>query len=341
MRTSRALPTLAVAMLTLAACGGGDDSTEDDDGGGEDTAADENGSDGGGDAGGGELTPVTVAAIPIADTAAVWLGVDEGFFEEEGLDVTITTTGGGAEAMAGVVSGENEFAFSNVISIMLAVEQGLDVRFVTNGTSAEGSEGGFGALVVSEDSEIQSADELEGLTVSVNNFSNITGATASYSIEAAGGDPDTVEWVEIAFPDAQAAVEAGNVDAAMIVEPFITAAVESGNRVIAWPFQEIPDLDIAGYFASGDTIENDPELVASFRSAMNRSLEYAAENPDAVRDIIGTYTEIPEDVLAEIALPTFRTEFNVEAMTELGEAATRFGILAAEPDLELVLPLEE
>lgn len=43
-----------------------------------------------------ELTPVTVGVIPIADTAPLYLGDAQGFFEEEGLDLTIETATGGA-----------------------------------------------------------------------------------------------------------------------------------------------------------------------------------------------------------------------------------------------------
>jgi NitT/TauT family transport system substrate-binding protein len=323
--TIRTFATVAAAALVLAGCGGGDDN------------ASESSTDGGDD---GALREITVSAIPIADTAALWLGVEQGFFEEEGLDVEITTTGGGAEAMANVVSGDVEFAFGNVISVMIAIEQGLDVRYVSNGTSASGTEGGFGALVVPADSDVESPADLEGGLVSVNNFSNIVAVTAQYSVEQAGGDQSLIEWVEIPFPDAPAALEQGEIDAAMIVEPFVTQAVDAGNRVIAWPFQEIENLDIAGYFATNAQIEDDPELTEAFTTAMHRSLEYSEENPDEVRRIIATYTEIPEEMLARIALPNYRVEWNRESLQELADATLEYGVVSEPVDLDALLPVE-
>lgn len=334
MKTSRIIPMVGAAMLALAACGDGGagaSSSPSTDAAAttEGASAPEEG-----------LTEVTVGALAVGDTAAVWLGQAEGFFEDEGLDVTIETTEGGAAAMAGLVSGSYDFAFANTISMMAAVDQGLDVRYVTNGTSTSGSEGGFGAVVVPEDSDIQTAADLAGRVVAVHNFANITLITVSYAAEQAGIDPDEIEYVEIALPESNAALANGNVEAAMLVEPFLTQALDHGNRVVSWAFQAIPDLDIAGYMTTNERIEQDPELVEAFTAAMNRSLEYAEENPDAVRAIVGTYTEIPEEAIAEMALPTFRTEFNVEGLETLGAAAHRYGVLASEPDITAILPAE-
>lgn len=323
MRTTTTTTTTGlagVALLALAACSGGDTASE--------ATAD----------GAGELTPVTIGVLPIVDTAASWLGQQEGFFEEEGIDLEIVPTDGGAGALAGVVSGDYEFAFGNVISVMVARDEGLPVEYVTNGTSVSGSEDGFGAVVVPADSDIEDAADLAGRTVSVNNFANITGATTSYAVEQAGGDPSTIDFVEIAFPDAPAAIANEQVDAAMVVEPFLTATLEQGARVVSWNFQAIPDLDIAGYFTTSERVESDPELVERFQRAMNKSLEYAEENPDAVRDVVGTYTEIGDDVRAAMNLPTFRTEFNLDAAQELGQAAVRYGILENEPDYDAIFP---
>ena len=70
----------AAAVLLIAGCG--------DDGGGS----------GGGSGGGGDEGPVTlkVGVIPIADVAPLYLGMDKGFFEEEGLKIEPQLAEGGA-----------------------------------------------------------------------------------------------------------------------------------------------------------------------------------------------------------------------------------------------------
>ena len=99
-----------------------------------------------------------------------------------------------------------------------------------------------------------------------------------------------------------------------------------------------PELDIAGYFTSAEKISSDPELVEKFTAAMTKSLEYAQENPEEVREIVGTYTQIDEETRANLRLPTYRPEFNREATQALGEAAAKYGTLSEAPNLDELLP---
>lgn len=292
------------------------------------------------DAGSNALIPVKVGVIPIADTAPLYLGLDQGFFEDEGIDLTIETAGGGAAIVPAVVSGDYQFGFSNLISLMVANDKGLPLKVVNAAVASTGdTTSDMGAIVVKGDSPIETLADLNGKTVSTNSLNNLLDTVARSTIDSAGGDSSTVSFVEIPFPDAGAAVENGQVDAAFVVEPFVTAAIENGDRVLSYDFAEFADkLDIAAYFASADTVANDPELVTKFQTAMKRSLEYAQANPDAVRAIIATYTKTPADVLAKIVLPSYPTEFNVDAVTALGKAAVKYGAVETAPDMSTFLP---
>jgi len=319
MRKTAFISLAVVSALALSACGG----SSDDSGGSA-------------DASGGGTTKITVGVLPVPDTAALYLGVDKGFFSDEGLDVTVQSTTGGAVAVPGVVSGDYDFAFGNYVSGMVARDKGIDIKYVTNATTTPAT-GGFQAVVVPKDSPIQSPADLAGKTVSVNNLSNINDTTIRGVIDADGGDSSKVKFLELAFPDAVAAVEGGKVDAAT-VNPW-TSDMESKFRVITYNFSDFdPDLDIAGFFTSGKTVSEKPELVKEFQTAMNKSLQYAQDNPDEVRRIILTYTKLSQDTLANLTLPVFRPDVNRDALTKLGASAKEYGTVAKAPDLDALLP---
>ena len=103
-----------------------------------------------------------------------------------------------------------------------------------------------------------------------------------------------MKFVEIPFPDVPAALESKRVDAAFAVEPFVGASVAAGAKVLAAPFEEVaPDLTIAQYFTTEQYAQENADVVERFKRAMNKSLEYASQNPDEVRRIITSYTKTP------------------------------------------------
>jgi NitT/TauT family transport system substrate-binding protein len=314
-------PIAVLAMLTpIAACGG------DDSGGGG----------GGGGGGAEEVRALRVGVIPIVDVAPIYLGVEQGFFEERGLDVELVQGSGGAAAVPGVVSGDYDFSFGNVTSILLASSEGLPLRVVANGVSSTGDpETDFSAVVVPPTSSIQSVADLAGKRVAVNNLKNIGEVTIRKGIEDAGGDPSNVEFVELPFPEMPAAVQSGNVDAAWVVEPFVTVATGQGARPIFYPFAEpIEDLTVATYFGLEPTLQEDPDLVDDFQAAINESLEYANSNPDEVRRILLTYTQIPPEAVEQIALPSFPQEVNWDSVETVAELMADFGITEEAADVE-------
>ena len=115
------VPALVASMLALAACGGGDD---------------DSGSAGGTTGADGELRQVTVGMLPILPTAALYAGIEEGFFEDNGIEITVETGQGGAALLPAVVSGDIEFATSNPVSLLQARDKDLDVRVIGHWTSA-------------------------------------------------------------------------------------------------------------------------------------------------------------------------------------------------------------
>jgi NitT/TauT family transport system substrate-binding protein len=236
----------------------------------------------------------------------------------------------------GVVSGDYDFSFGNVTSILLAESQGLPLKVVANGVSSTADPAtDFSAVVVPADSPIQSVADLAGKRVAVNNLKNIGEVTIRKGVEDAGGDPASVEFLELPFPDMPAAVANGDVDAAWVVEPFVTVATGQGARAVFYPFAEpIEDLTVATYFTSEQVIQEDPDLVDDFQAAINESLEYASSNPDEVRRILLTYTQIPEEAAQAIRLPSWPQEVNWESVEVVAGLMTDFGISEETADVD-------
>ncbi|MEX5295966.1 ABC transporter substrate-binding protein [Kocuria sp. CPCC 205268] len=309
----------AAAVLTVTACGGGEP---------------------GGAGGDGELTTVSIGVIASTDVAPLYLGIEQGFFEEEGLELEITQAQGGAAIVPSVVSGELDFGFSNVTSLIVARSQGLPLQIVANANNSTGVRGeDFADVLVRGDSDIQDAADLEGRTVGVNTLNNISDTTIRAAIEAQGGDPGNVEFVEIPLPDMPAALDRGEVDAIGSIEPFRTIALQDGARsaVSNYAFP-IENLTVAVYFTTDEVVAEEPEMVESFRAAIEKSLEYAQDNPDEVRAVLPSYTQLDEGLIDQLVLPSYPTEVNRQSVQELADLAVQHGLIEEAPDLDELLP---
>jgi ABC-type amino acid transport substrate-binding protein len=105
----------------------------------------------------------------------------------------------------------------------------------------------YDAVLVKDSGPIRTPKDLEGRTVAVNTLQNVGPLTINAALEKAGVDYESVKYVEVPFPEMAAALEADRVDAAWVVEPFVTQGRRSGARPVLFPFEgTVADLTVAG-----------------------------------------------------------------------------------------------
>ena len=326
--TCRWIPLLTASLLALAACGG------DDDGGSTDAASSGEG---------GEVREVTVGMLPILPTAALYAGIEEGFFEDRGIEVTVETGQGGAALLPAVMAGQIDFATSNPVSLLQARGEELDVRVIAHWTSAlsEGEQD-INGVVAAAGSGIESAADLAGKTVAVNTLNGMGGLTIREAVRQDGGDPDAVEFVELPFPDMPAALSGGNVDAVWVPEPFLSSLQAAGNVVATYSSMEsVPGHPTQLFFTSPQLLASDPELVEDFTAAVEETLEFADENPDAVKaQVAQVLPQLPPEATENVLLEEFGTDLRRDKLEQLGQLMVEDGLLEEDADVDGLLPEE-
>jgi NitT/TauT family transport system substrate-binding protein len=326
--TRRWIPLLTASLLALAACGG------DDDGGSTDAASSGEG---------GEVREVTVGMLPILPTAALYAGIEEGFFEDRGIEVTVETGQGGAALLPAVMAGQIDFATSNPVSLLQARGEELDVRVIAHWTSAlsEGDQD-INGVVAAAGAGIESAADLAGKTVAVNTLNGMGGLTIREAVRQDGCDPDAVEFVELPFPDMPAALSGGNVDAVWVPEPFLSSLQAAGNVVASYSSMEsVPGHPTQLFFTSPQLLASDPELVEDFTAAVEETLEFADQNPDAVKaQVAQVLPQLPPEATENVLLEEFGTDLRRDQLEELGQLMVEDGLLEEDADVDGLLPEE-
>lgn len=309
----------AVAALAVAGCGGSD----------EKLAGDESG-----------VVTMDLGATGIATDAALMLGIEKGFFEKEGIRVRHHIAGGGAAVVPALVAGEYDVGEGNFISVFQANERGIPIQIVGGINEAQtkaGADQDISALVVPANSDIRSAKQLEGKTIAINSLKNLGDLTISATLDKRGVDSSRVKFTEVDFPDMQAALESGDIDAAWMLEPFLTVAGDD-VRVLARPFVETaPRFPLGGVFVSKQFFDRNPDAIRRFVRGYARSLEYASAHPDEQRRIIPTFTKIPPKVVAKMRLPNLSPEIDVARLRNELELARRYGLVKKPLDVESLI----
>ncbi|MGY1593536.1 ABC transporter substrate-binding protein [Geodermatophilus sp. SYSU D00708] len=321
-RSSTTRLALAVSTLVLsasvAACGGSSD----------EPAASASGS--GGATAAPETTEITVGVQPFAEVAAFYVAVQEGLFEEHGLTVTPqVAAGGGAGLITGLVSGDSQFAYSNYVSVVQAASQGLPLRVVR-----ENDRPGVQGVYALPGSGISSPADLAGKRIAINGLGNIMELTTRAALEENGVDPNSVEFVELAPPEFLPGMASGNVDAAWLVEPFVSIGTDTQQAqlvldVFAGPTEDLP---VAGWITSAPFAAENPNTVAAFQAAMDEAIARIAEQPDLVAEVVPTYTQLTPEVAAGLNPVVFAEDDQPEGISQVEELMREYGLVEGEVD---------
>jgi NitT/TauT family transport system substrate-binding protein len=268
--------------------------------------------------------------MKIVDTAAMFMAVEKGFFRAEGLELEPVPMAGGALMVQGVTSGDLQIGWSNVISLYQAHVEGFDLKLVAGGaTNVKGPNEGH-ALLVPQASPIIRAQDLEGKTLAVNTLHNIVHLMAMAWIDKNGADASKVKFVELPFPQMEAALVAGRVDAVSIHEPFATAALEkAATRVLARPWGDVmPKFLIAGWFASGKWIQKNKAAVQAFVRATNRGIEAIQADPTGARDAMAKWSGLSADLAGKIGFPVFETGLSEQDLQGTIDLTHKYKLIA-------------
>jgi NitT/TauT family transport system substrate-binding protein len=312
MRKTWRIPAIAAcAALAVAACGGGGSAPPSTSGGSGGTTT---------------LNVQETAGVPSAFLA---FGVSKGFFDKQGLKIKLQSSQDGATTVPSLVSGKIQVAGSNVVSLLIAASKGLPVEAIAPGTSAHGQgQKDFGALMVKKDSQVRDVKDLAGKTVAVNTLNNIAEVVVKASLQKAGVDPGQVKLREIDFPEMEPALAKGDVDAAFLIEPFVTTARKTGDRIIDYSYVTTePNLQVGAYAVSREFAEQNPDAVKRYRAAVGETATYLMGHKAEFRTFLAKQAKTPAALAKTMELPTFTTKLNTASMQKTAGLVQQFGLV--------------
>jgi len=250
-----------------------------------------------------------IAGVTSDDGYEAWFAQDAGFFAKAGLNVQSQLFNNGATAAAALTGGSLTVACGNVVTVAQARDHGVPIVLIAPSivyvnTAANNS------LMVLRESPVQSAKDLTGKTVGVLSLQGILSLSLKVWIDQNGGDSKNVQLVEITPPQMLAAMQRGTVAAALMVDPFLTAAAPE-TRVLGLPSGTFgPRTIVTGWFATTDWIKQNPAAAKSYAQIMAQTARWANDpaNRDRATQIVAKYLGRTIDLGKTFYAPTFDSD---------------------------------
>lgn len=267
-----------------------------------------------------ELDEVTAAWLPIMQTTAYYVALEEGIFEKHGITIDSVKFENPNQIIDALVSGQADFGPPGAAAgIAMLAESQFPGTFHVFGLQGGGIEVDLinDGLIVRQDSEIESFADLRGKTIGT--VPGIQWETITrHLVRAAGLDPDQdVEITGIGVALHVPSVVSGTVDATLSLEPVgsIADAAEETRRAVVNPVADT----IADPFYSGaavlttEFIEQRPDVARRVVLAIDEATQLVNNDFEKYKHLIPTYTAIEEGQLDLLAQPYLR------AFTDLDE----------------------
>lgn len=250
-----------------------------------------------------KLDPVTLNEVAHSVFyAPQYAAIENGYFEEEGIDLTLVTGFGADKTMTAVLSGEADIGFMGAESSVYAFQEGASDP-VINFAQLTQRAGNF--IVARNADDDFEWEDLKGKYVLGGRKGGMPEMVFEYILKQKGIDPETDLTIDqsIDFGSTAAAFSGGQGDYTVEFEPSATALEEEGSGfVVASCGVESGYVPYTSYSAKSSFLEENPDLIQRFTNALQKGMDY-----------VNSHT--PEEI-AETIAPQF-TDSSVETITTI------------------------
>src|SRR5882757_1720183 len=167
---------------------------------------------------------ITFGVFPITNYGVVYLSIQQGFFQAEGLNVTTRVMG--ANPIAGIVGGDFDTGGVTWTAFLLATNRGIALQPLSE---ADRGSKGQALFMVKNDSAIKSAEDLVGKKIAVITVAGACDLILNDVLLARGLDYKSIGYTVMGVPDMAPTVLRGGVDAACIPEPLLSVVQAQGG----------------------------------------------------------------------------------------------------------------
>jgi NitT/TauT family transport system substrate-binding protein len=282
-----------------------------------------------------KTTTIRIALNNTSDSLPIVVAQKEGYFKKEHLDVRPTT-----------------LADITVIPSLLGKQ--YDVGFTVAPILINSAAAGVGAVMISgndgdspKDQGVQiyvgkgitKISDLAGKKIGSPTLTgNINTATKAW-LATHGVDPSSVQFVQVPTPNMTDQLQAGQIDAAELIYPFISTAKQAGLKSLGDPERALSSKYIGGtYWAASSTwAKSNPKAVTAFRAALKQAGTWIAKNKTKAYQVVADYTKVPLSQAKQSPIAAYTTTVTPSDLKIWGDAMKKYSGFAGTVDYKALV----
>jgi NitT/TauT family transport system substrate-binding protein len=294
---------------------------------------------------------VRVGYMPIAEELPKMVANEKGFFKKHGLNAELVRFESGPDMGTALLGGSIQIGMIGTPGLVNAAVAGRPlVAIVDNGSNVAGTKGYeyYTGLVVPDNSPIKDIGDLKGKKIAINVLkANSEAQTVMQVLRWNKEHPDRkldinkdIQFITIPFGSMPAALEQGRVDAASMIEPFMTQLSEKLKvRVIAPVNYAMPNWPVSFGIVRLDYGEKNVDVLEKYRAAWFEAVDWIQANQAEARSLIPKYTGVPADTAKQIVLPNWSKDIKTteRATEKLMDGMLEGGMIQKKAPLDKII----
>ena len=235
-----------------------------------------------------ELTHVTLNEVAHSIFyAPMYVAIEEGYFEEEGIDLELVCGFGADKTMTAVISGEADIGFMGSEASIYTYADGA-TDYVVNFAQLTQRAGNF--LVAREEMPDFKWEDLKGSVVLGGRKGGMPEMVFEYILKENGIDPETDLEINqnIDFGSTAAAFAEGQGEFTVEFEPGATTLESEGKGyVVASLGEDSGYVPYTAFSAKKSYIDENPDIIQGFTNALQKGMDYVQDHtPEEIAAVI-------------------------------------------------------
>lgn len=251
--------------------------------------------------------------------APMYVAINEGFFEEEGLSIDLSTGQGADKTMQQLLSGNVDIGFSGPEQVVYIYNQGREDYPVVFGQLTQ-RDGSF--LVGREEEENFDWSSLKGKEIIGGRPGGIPEMALEYVLKQNGLNPENdVKMVtNVDFTATAGAFKSGIGDYVALFEPTATMLEKDGaGNIVSSIGNEAGNISYTCFYTTKSYMDENPEIIQKFTNAIYKGQQWVQQHTseEVADSIISFFPGTDKEVIVKV-IDNYK---NIEAYSETPEVS--------------------